>query len=151
MLSWLSVNPRPPRTGLAYVGVRIALYAFALLLIVLIYSTKERALLIAPPIGLLCAAATWYLLGDTDLKPRRRLVIAGIVGLILAELTWPIGYWSTLPLVGGATLWLGLYVLSGVVEADASGSLGRRIVLEYAAVAGIGLLVVLTVTRPWSM
>jgi hypothetical protein len=150
MLAWLSVNPRPPRVGLAYVGVRVAVYAVALLLIVLVYSTKERALLIAPPIGLVCGLATWYLLGDTAASSRRRLLLAGGVGLIQAQLTWALGYWSTLPLVGGAALWLGLYVLSGVIEADASGALDRRIGLEYGLVAGVGLLVVLVVSRPWS-
>jgi hypothetical protein len=150
MLALLSVNPRPPRVGLAYVGVRVVVYALALLLIVLIYSTKERALLIAPPIGLLCALATWYLLGDTTVVSRKRLLLAGGVGIIQAELTWALGYWSTLPLVGGAALWLGLYVLSGVVEADASGALDRRIGLEYGLVTAVGLLVVLLVSRPWS-
>ncbi len=150
MLVWLSVTPRPPRTGLAYVGVRVAVYAVALLLIVLIYSTKDRALVIAPPIALLCAAATWYLLGDTPLPMARRVVLSAGVGLILAELTWAIGYWSTLPLVGGAALWLGLYVLSGLVEAEGNSTLDRRIALEYAAVATIGTLLVLVVSRPWS-
>jgi hypothetical protein len=148
--AWLSIQPRPPRTGLAYVGVRVVVYAVALALIVLIYSTKERALLIAPPIGLLCGLATWYLLGDTPLPPRRRVILGAGVGLILAELTWALGYWSTLPLVGGAALWLGLYVLSGLVEANASGSLDRRIALEYGLVAAIGAMVVLAVSRPWS-
>lgn len=150
MLAWLSINPRPPRAGLAYVGVRIVVYALALLLIVLTYSTKERALLIAPPIGLLSGLATWYLLGDTGVDSLRRLVLAGGVAVIQAQFTWALGYWSTLPLVGGAALWLGLYVLSGVVEADASGGLDRRIALEYGAVAAVGLVVVLLVSRPWS-
>ena len=150
MLTWLSITPRPPRTGLAYVGIRVVVYALALLLIVVIYSTKERALLIAPPIGLLCAVATWYLLGDTPVPRNRRLVVSAGVGLILVELTWAVGYWSTLPLVGGAALWLALYVLSGVVEADANGALDRRIGLEYSLVAVVGLAVVLAVSRPWS-
>jgi Protein of unknown function (DUF5656) len=150
VLTWLSITPRPPRTGLAYVGIRVVVYALALVLIVVIYSTKERALLIAPPIGLLCAVATWYLLGDTPLTRNRRLIVSAGVGLILAELTWAVGYWSTLPLVGGAALWLALYVLSGVVEADANGALDRRIGLEYGLVAAVGLAVVLAVSRPWS-
>ena len=126
------------------------MYAIALALIVLVYGIKERALVIGPPIALISAAAVWYLLGDTATSGRRRLVIAAVVALIQLELTWAIGYWSTLPLVGGATLWLGLYVLSGVIEAEVGGSLDLRITLEYAAVAGIGLLVVLAVSRPWS-
>lgn len=150
VLAWLSPNPRPPRSGLAYVGVRVVVYALALLLIVVIYSTKERALLVAPAIAVLCGAATWYLLGDTSLSPRRRLAVSAGVALILAELTWALGYWSTLPLVGGAALWLALYVLSGTLEADASGSLDRRITLEYTVVAVVGTAFILLVSRPWS-
>jgi hypothetical protein len=48
-------------------------------------------------------------------------------------------------------LWLGFYVLSGIVEAGASEVLDRRVALEYALVAAIGLIVVLAVSRPWSL
>jgi hypothetical protein len=149
-MRWLSVQPRPPRTGIAYVAVRVVVYVATLVLIVVLYSTKARGLIVAPPIGLLCAAAAWYLLGDTTLPPRRRLVLAAGIGLVLAQLTWALGYWSTVPLVGGAALWLGFYVTSGVVEADAGATLDRRVALEYAAVAAIGVAVVLAVSRPWS-
>jgi hypothetical protein len=148
-LAQLSVRPRPPRTGIAYVAVRIVVYLAALALIVLIYSTKERGLIIAPPIGLLCGLATWYLLGDTAVDSRRRLWLAGAVGLLLVELTWAFGYWPALPVVGGAALWLGFYVLSGIVEAGAGDNLDRRITLEYALVACIGGLVVGVVSHPW--
>jgi hypothetical protein len=150
--SWLTglSQPRPPRSGLAYVGVRVVVYALALLLIVLVYGTKERALVMAPVIALLCGAATWFLLGDTPLPPRRRLIVSAGVALILAEFTWALGYWSTLPLVGGAALWLALYVLSGTLEADASGNLDRRIALEYIVVAFAGAAFILLVSRPWS-
>jgi hypothetical protein len=150
-LRLLSAQPRPPRTGLIYVAVRIVVYVAVLGVIVFVYSTKERGLVIAPPIGLLCAAATWYLLGDTQVEPTRRLLLAATLGIVLAQLTWALGYWSTVPLIGGAALWLGFYVLSGIVEAGASESLDRRIALEYALVAAIGLIVVLAVSRPWSL
>jgi hypothetical protein len=146
----ISIRPRPPRTGMAYLVVHFVVYMLALGLIFLIYRTKERGLLIAPPIGLVCAAATWYLLGDTLVEPRRRLILAAGVGLILTQLTWAFGYWSAVPLVGSAALWLGLYVLSGVVESSASGTLDRRVALEYAVVAVVGSVVVLAASRPWS-
>jgi hypothetical protein len=146
----ISTRPRPPRTGVTYLLVHFVVYMLALGLIFLIYRTKERGLLIAPPIGLVCAAATWYLLGDTLVEPRRRLILAAGVGLILTQLTWAFGYWSAVPLVGTAALWLGLYVLSGVVESSASGTLDRRVALEYAVVAVVGSVVVLAASRPWS-
>jgi hypothetical protein len=149
-VAWLSVHPRPPRTGVAYVSVRVAVYLIGLVLMVLVYGTKQRGLLIAPPIGLIGAAGTWYLLGDTPLDARRRLVNALVAGLLLAELTWAVGYWDVAALVGGAGLWLAFYVLSGVVEHGASQSLDRRIAAEYALVALIGSVVILAVARPWS-
>ena len=150
-LSWLAVQPREPRTGVAYVAVRVGVYLIALVLMVLVYGTKQRGLLIAPPIALIGAAGTWYLLGDTPLDSRRRLVNAVGAGLLLGELTWAFGYWDVPALVGGAGLWLGFYVLSGVIEHGASLTLDRRIAAEYALVALIGSVVILGVARPWSI
>jgi len=148
--AWLGLQSHPPRTGAAYVAVRVVVYIVALALMVLVYGTKERGLLIAPPVALVGAAATWYLLGDTPAHARRRVLLSAGVGLLLGELTWAFGYWNVAALVGGAALWFGFYVLSGVVEHGASLNLDRRIAIEYALVALIGALVILVVVRPWS-
>lgn len=149
-VAWLSPQPRPPRTGPAYVAVRVVVYVIVLAAMVLVYGTKQRGLIISPPVGVLGAAGTWYLLGDTPLDGQRRLINAGGVGLLLAELTWALGYWNVPALVGGAGLWLGFYVLSCVVEHGASLTLERRIAAEYALVALIGALFIVAVARPWS-
>jgi len=149
--SWLGLQPHAPRTGLAYVAVRAVVYILALALMVLIYGTKERGLFMAPPVGLVGAAGVWYLLGDTPVDPRRRLVLAAGVGLLLGELTWAFGYWDVAALVGGAGLWFAFYVLSGLVEHGALRSLDRRVGFEYALVALIGALVILAVVRPWTI
>lgn len=147
---WLGLHPHPPRSGIAYVAVRVAVYVLALALMVVVYGTKARGLFMAPPVALLAAAGTWYLLGDTPADRRRRLLCSGGVGLLLGELTWAFGYWNVAAVVGGAGLWLGFYVLSGVVEHAATDNLDRRIGAEYALVALIGALVILLVVRPWS-
>src|SRR5438105_2392120 len=147
--SWLGVRPRPPRTGIPYVAVRVVVYLVALAAIVLIYGTKQRALYIAPPIGLLTGLGTWYLLGDTTADPLRRLYLAGGVGLLLAELTWVLGYWKVPVFVGSAALWFALYVLSGIIEHGAGRSLERRIVVEYSVVASVGVVVILLSMWLW--
>ena len=114
-VAWLGIQPRPPRTGLAYIAVRVAVYIAALALMVLVYGTKQRGLLIAPPVGLLGAAGTWYMLGDTPLAGRRRLLNAAGVGVLLAELTWAFGYWNVPALVGGAGLWLNIHIVVSLV------------------------------------
>jgi hypothetical protein len=144
----MRVARRAPRAGVAYVAVRVVVYLAALVPIVLIYSTRERGLLVAPPIGLICALATWYLLSDTPATPRRRAWLAAGVGVVVAELAWGLGYWAVVPLVGGAALWLAFYVLSGIVEHGAAQTLDRRIALEYGLVALVGVLVVM-ITAPW--
>lgn len=139
---------RRERSGIPFTAIRVAVYLAALLPIVLIYSTKERALYIAPPIGLVGFGAAWVLLRETPVAPKRRLLYAAGIGVMLAELTWALGYWTLVPAVGGALLWLALYVLSGVADHGLSGALDRRVGLEYALVGGLGLLLVLF-TVPW--
>ena len=151
VLAWFAIHPRHPRTGFPYLVVRVGVYIIALVLMVLVYGTKQRGLIIAPPIGLLAAAGTWYLLGDTALDARQRLINAIGTGLMLGELTWAFGYWDVAALVGGAGLWLAFYVLSGVIEHAAAEDLDRRIAAEYALVALIGSVVILAVARPWSV
>jgi hypothetical protein len=150
-LTWLAVTPRPPRTGVSYVVVRVVVYLLGLLVMFLVYGTKQRGLVIAPPIGIIGGAGTWYFLGDTPLEPTRRLVNALGTGLLLAELTWAFGYWEVPALAGAAGLWLAFYVLSGVVEHTASETLDRRVAIEYAVVALIGSLIIAIVAHPWSV
>ena len=148
--AWLGLQPHPPRTGLAYLLARVVVYIIALVLMVLIYGTKQRGLLMAPPVGLIAAAGVWYLLGDTPVDAQRRWILAGGVAVLVAELTWAFGYWNVAALVGGAALWLAFYVLSGVVEHGAARTLDRRVATEYAAVALVGLAFILLTVRPWS-
>ncbi len=134
--------------GLGYVLVRIAIYLAALVPYVLLYGTKERALLIAPPIGLIGAGATWFLLRDVDIPRVTQGLHAAVVGMLLVELTWAFGYWAVVPVVGGAALWLAFYVLSGLAEHSATRTLDRRVAMEYAAVSLVGVLVV-AASAPW--
>lgn len=151
VLAWLAIHPQHPRTGFPYLVVRVGMYIIALVLMVLVYGTKQRGLIIAPPIGLLAAAGTWYVLGDTTLDARQRLINALGAGLMLGELTWAFGYWDVAALVGGAGLWLAFYILSRLIEHAASEEVDRRIAVEYAVVTLIGTVFILSIAQPWSV
>ena len=144
----MGLHPVRPRTGLTYAAARLIAYVVAFILLVLIYSTKQRGLLIAPAVALVGAAVTFYFLGDAPADDRRRATLAAGVGLVLGELAWAMGYWSVPALTGGAALFLAVHVLAGLVEHSASQSLDRRIAWEYGLVALIGALIVLVFGRP---
>ena len=128
--------------------LRVVVYLVALVPITWIYSTKERGLLIAPPIAAIAAVASWFFFGEARPSPIRRAVYAAVVGLAVLELTWAFGYWAVVPFVGGAAIWLSFYVLSGVAEHALAGTLDRRVTVEYAVVSLVGVVVVLA-SAPW--
>ncbi len=142
-------HPPPRLTPAGARGLlRVVIYLVALVPITWIYSTKERGLLIAPPIALIAAVASWFFFGEADASPRRRLIYAAVVGLAVLELTWAFGYWAVVPFVGGAGIWLSFYVLSGVAEHALAGTLNRRVTVEYVVVSLVGVIVVLA-SAPW--
>lgn len=147
----LGLGSHAPRAGLAYLAVHVLVYVLALAAMVLIFGTKQRGLVIGPAVGLVGAAGSWYLLGDTPVDARRRATLTAGVGVLMAELTWALGYWNVAALAGGAILWLGFYTLSGIVEHAASQRLDRRVALEYAVVWLVGALLIVGITRPWSL
>ena len=53
--AWLGLQRHPPRTGIAYVAVRVVVYIVALALMTVVYGTKERGLFMAPPVALVAA------------------------------------------------------------------------------------------------
>lgn len=128
--------------------LRAGIYLAALPVLLLVYGTKERALFTAAPVALVGAGVVWLLGSAVSADRERTLLYAAAVGATLGELTWALGYWSTLPLVGGAALWLALYALSGVAEHALARTLDRQVVLEYGGVALLGVLLVL-VSQPW--
>ena len=147
-----TARERHPPPKLTPAGARalllVVVYLLALVPIAWIYSTKERGLIIAPPIALIAAAASWFFFGEARADARRRLVYAAVVGLAVLELTWAFGYWAVVPFVGGAAIWLSFYVLSGVAEHALAGTLDRRVSVEYAVVSLVGVVVVLA-SAPW--
>lgn len=128
--------------------VRVGLYLLALGPILLAYATKQRALLVAPLVALVGAILLMGLLWDSQVPWARRLLYAAGLALVVGELTWALGYWAVAPVIGGAALWLTLYVATGVVEHGLRGTLDRSVAREFLVVAVVGIAIVVA-TTPW--
>jgi hypothetical protein len=63
--------------------------------------------------------------------------------LITGEIIWAMNYWRIQGLTGGLILLLGFYVATGLANQQLQGRLTRRVLVEYAVVALIGLVILL--------
>jgi hypothetical protein len=64
------------------------------------------------------------------------------IGLIMGQTTWALNYWRMHPLRVGVLLMLLFYVLVGVVREHVQGEFSRQVVLEFLAVAILGIWVI---------
>ena len=119
----------------------LLLYMVAFVLFALIYHTKERSLMTATAAGAVALLAAVELMWSAEGRAPVWWMPA-LAGLVVAEATWALNYWPVNGLVGGAMLLLGFYVFTGLMVASQEGVLGRRLLLEYGAVAIAGFAVV---------
>lgn len=111
-----------------------------------IYYARLRTLYSASLVGVIGTLLTYAILQWTAQRGQFRLAL--LVGLVLAEATWALNYWSAPFLLGGILLMVLLYVIVGVLQHYAAGTLQRRLLIEYGLLGG-GLLaaVILAVFR----
>jgi hypothetical protein len=118
-------------TGRHYLAARLSLnawaYLLALVVFILIYSAKARSLVSATAVGL---AST--LLALEFLRSAGR-----------GEIVWAMNYWRISGITGGLILLLGFYVATGLTNQQLQGRVTRRVLIEYAVVALVGLVVLL--------
>ena len=73
----------------------------------------------------------------------RTALYALIAGLATGQVIWAMNYMRLGGVSGGLVLLFGFYLATGVANQTLQGSLHRRVLLEFAIVALIGLLVLL--------
>jgi hypothetical protein len=114
---------------LALIGYLLAFGVFSA-----VYFERFRTLYSAALIG-----GSGTLLAYANLRWTQRgglLPIAVFVGLLLGEVTWGLNYWPAPFLLGGALLLLVFYVSVSLIAHYLSGTLQRRVVIEYALLGG---------------
>jgi hypothetical protein len=130
-----------------YLTARLSLnawaYLVALVLFVLIYSAKARSLISATGVTLVSTLLALEFLRSAGRSFGRTALYAAIAGLCTGEIIWAMNYWRIHGVTGGLILLLGFYVATGLANQQLQGRLTRRVLIEYGAVALIGLFVLL--------
>jgi hypothetical protein len=140
---YLTVDLQDPAYGFARLGLNLAVYLAAIGLFQAIYSFKLRSILSAPVIGITAALLALELLRASESDVRRTWLYAATVGIGLAEAIWALNYWNVSPFLGGVTLLLIFYLLTGFAQQYLFGKLNWRTVVEFAIVAGAVIIIII--------
>lgn len=132
------VSPRAARLALSLLTYGVALAAF-----VLIYQSRARSLVTATATAVVSSLTALSLLQGVDRPARRTALYAGLAGLVMGQCTWALNYWRIHALAGGVLLLLFFYVVVGVAQQHLQGSLTRRVLVEFLAVAAVGVWLLL--------
>lgn len=131
---YLTIDLRDPMYSFARLGLNLAVYLAALVLFQFIYALKLRSILSAPLIGIAAALLALELLRASESDVRRTWLYAATVGLALSQALWALNYWNVSALVGGVTLLVLFYLLTGFIQQYLFGQLRWRTLLEFAFV-----------------
>lgn len=135
------------RQGSDYVAARLAssllMYGVALAAFVLIYQSRTRSLVTATATAIISGLMALNLLQGVGQPMRRTVLYAGLTGLVMGQSIWALNYWRIHALTGGVLLLLLFYVAAGVAQQHLLGSLTRRVLVEFLAVAAIGVWLLL--------
>jgi hypothetical protein len=134
-------------TGRRYLAARLSLnawaYLVALAVFILIYSPKARSLISATGVTLVSTLLALEFLRSAGRGFGRTALYAAIAGLCTGQIVWAMNYWRISGITGGLILLLGFYVFTGLANQQLQGRLTRRVLVEYAVVALLGLAVLL--------
>lgn len=135
-----TLDPQDRYFTLGRQSLRAFIYAFALLLFVVLYGLKVRSLLSATGMAVFSSLLATELLRGGSAGQAWGYGL--LIGLALGELTWALNYWGIGALPGGLLLLLAFYLFSGLARERIRGRLAPRVVIEFAIVTAISLLVI---------
>lgn len=128
-----SCDRNPQTRDRAGLTLRAITYLLAFGCFSAIYYARFRTIYSATLIGTAAALLAFALLQWS--KRQAPVLLASVVGLMLAEATWALNYWAAPFLVGGVLLLLIFYTTVGLLQHHLAGTLSRRVVVEFAALA----------------
>jgi len=129
-------------------GLDVVVYGAAVFFYALIYGLRARSLLSATGVSLVSGALALELLRG-ERGARRTWLYALVAGLIMGEVVWVLNSWGISALAGGSLLILAFYLFTGLTRQYLEGVIGRRVVVEFALIAALGVAF-LIISFPWS-
>jgi hypothetical protein len=139
-----ALDRNPQLNQRARLALQIITYLAAFACFSAVYFGRQRTLYSATLIGLTGSLLSYAILQWAGRAHTFRLCL--LVGLLLAEATWALNYWSASFLVGGTLLLLIFYIIVGLLQHHASGTLQRRLIVEYALLGSCLLAIVVYAT-----
>jgi hypothetical protein len=127
---------------LARLWLNLIAYGVAFGFFVFIYQTRARSILSATEITLVSGLLAGSLLRAGPAQTGRTWLFAAIAALVMGQCMWALNLWRVPPLTAGLWLLLIFYVLTGLPQQHLLGRLTRRALLEFAAIAAVGLVVI---------
>lgn len=143
LLEYYTTDTDAPGYAVARLALNLLTYTVALAAFVLIYQSRARSLLTATATAVVSALMVLSLLQSVGQPIGRTALYAGLAGLVMGQSTWALNYWRIQALTGGVLLLLFFYVVVGVAQQHLQGSLTRRVLVEFLAVAAIGVWLLL--------
>jgi hypothetical protein len=126
-----------PRLWQQFIG-----YGLALAFFILIYQTRSRGALSATSVLLGSSLTSLALLRQRPEAIAKTWLFALVIGLSLGQVTWALNYWHAAALNAGLLLFLTFYILAGLTQQRLLGTLSRRVLWEFGAVALVMLVVI---------
>ncbi len=137
----LALDERP--RGMSVIVLRLSAYLLGLVLFTAIYRTRMRSLVTATAATLVAFLISLSVLSNEKLPMRRVFLYAAVIALVLGQTTWAFNYWRADSLTVGVLMMLFFYVLVGVVQEYVRGAIDRQVVVEFMAVAALGIWIVM--------
>lgn len=139
---YVSVDRRAAGYHSARLVLNVATYVIAFLFFATVYDFELNLLTSSFAVGIVSLLLGIEILREEAMETPRTLLYALAVGLLLAEAAWALHF---LPLEGGAAavfLLLAFYLMTGLMHSYLGARLSLRTAGEFAAIALVGLLIV---------
>ncbi len=127
---------------LARLASTAAVYFTAFALFSLSYVLEPELPAAIAAVAVIAAMLGVELFREGQVDPLETLVFAGVTGVILAEARWAMYYVPVGGYLAGLALLLGFFLVTGLLHSHLTRRLNNAVALEYAGIAGAGVLLV---------